>query len=251
MHACYATCAGSAGRPNEDYAACGPDWAAVFDGATVPSGTDTGCAHGVRWLVRRLASAVAARMPLRPMPLDDLLAEAITEVRGAHGGGCDLDNPDSPSATVSLCRITGTRLEYLALADSPIVVRQPGAGTRVFRDGALDRLPGGRPYSRELVRAMRNRDGGFWVAAAAPEAAYHAVRGSAALAPGSELALLTDGASRLAERYGRGWDRLMTLLRDGGPGRLIAAVRELEAADPAPGGKRHDDATAVYLTGLA
>lgn len=251
----YATEAGSPDRPNEDYAVCGPDWVAVFDGATAPDGVDSGCVHDVRWLVRRLAAAVAARMPLDGvpldgvpldgMPLDDLLAAAITEVRGTHGGTCDLDNPDSPSAAVSLCRVTGTRLEYLALADSPIVLWEPRGGARLFRDDALDRLPGGRPYTLDLVRRMRNQAGGFWVASTVPEAAYHAVRGAAEIGPGSELAVLTDGASRFAEVFGHTWESLMTMLRDGGPRRLIAAVRALEAEIPHDG-KRHDDATAVF-----
>jgi hypothetical protein len=196
--------------------------------------------------VRRLASAVAARMPLTSAPLDELLAAAIEEVRGAHGGGCDLANPDSPSATVSLCRRTPATLEYLALADSPIAVRRPDGEIHVFRDDALDRLPGGRPYTLELVRAMRNRPGGFWVASTAAEAAYHAVRGRMELGPGGEVAVLTDGASRFAEVYGRSWESLFALLREEGPGGLIAAVRALETENPPPGAKPHDDATAVY-----
>lgn len=291
----YATEPGTPGRPNEDYVVCGVDWMAVLDGATAPAGVDSGCVHDVPWLVRRLASAVAARMPLgsrartldsggggaagsarmplggrartpdfggsataggarmplddraRPgMPLDDLLAAAITDVRGAHGGACDLANPDSPSATVSLCRLTGSTLEYLVLADSPIVIRSPDGGIKVLRDDALDRLPGGRPYTLELVRRTRNRPGGFWVASTVPDAAYHALRGTAALAPGAEVAVLTDGASRFSEMFGRPWESLFSLLREDGPRALIAAVRALEAEDPPPGAKPHDDATAVY-----
>lgn len=254
MEVSYATAAGSADRPNEDYVVCGPDWIAVFDGATAPDGIDSGCVHDVHWLVRRFASAISARMPLgdtaRPgMPLDELLAATITDVRGMHGGTCDLANPDSPSTTVSLCRVAGTRLEYLVLADSPMVLWHPDDGPSVFRDNGLDRLPGGRPYTLEQVRRLRNHDGGFWVASTVPEAAYHSVRGSLELEPGSELAVLTDGASRFAEWYGRSWESLVAMLRDAGPRRLIAAVRELEKAQP-PEGKQHDDATAVFATSL-
>ncbi|HSZ42342.1 MAG TPA: protein phosphatase 2C domain-containing protein [Trebonia sp.] len=252
MEVSYVTEAGSPDRPNEDYVVCGPDWIAVFDGATAPDGVDSGCVHDVRWLVRRFASAVAARMPLGTMsrpgtPLADLLAAAIADVRAMHGSTCDLANPDSPSTTVSLCRVTGTRLEYLVLADSPLVLWQPGAGARVVRDDALDHLPGGRPYTLDLVRETRNRDGGFWVASTVPEAAYHAVRGAADIGSDSELAVLTDGASRFAECFGRPWEALLGLLRDAGPRRLITAVRALEEEQP-PTGKQHDDATAVFAT---
>jgi hypothetical protein len=212
--------------------------------------------HDVPWLSRNLAAEVVARMPDSESCLDDLLAEAIAGLRGRHGGTCDLDNPDSPSSTVSLCRFRGGgesvtggggTLEYLVLADSPIVVRDASGAVRVFRDEALDRLPGGRPYSRELVSKSRNAPGGFWAASTVPEAAYHAVHGTCDLGPGGEVAVLTDGASRYAELYGRSWESLLSVLRDGGPRGLIGAVRELEAADPPQGAKAHDDATAVYL----
>lgn len=243
----YATEAGTRGRPNEDYVVCGPDWVALFDGATAPAGVDSGCVHDVPWLVRHLAAEVAARMPLREAPLDDLLAEAITALRTRHGDACDLGNPDSPSSTVSLCRVTGTALEYLVLADSPVVIRNPGSEPAVFRDDALDHLPGGRPYTRKLVSESRNQAGGFWVASTVPEAARHAVRGTAELEPGAELAVLTDGAARYAEIYGRSWESLVGLLAASGPRALIAEVRALEGADPPPGAKPHDDATAVHV----
>ena len=245
----YATEAGTPGRPNEDYVVCGPDWVAVLDGATAPSGVDSGCVHDVPWLVRHLASAVAARMALREASLEDLLAAAIADLRGMHDG-CDLANPDSPSATVSLCRVTGTTLEYLTLADSPIAVWCPGGEVRVFRDDALDHLPGGRPYTFDLVRRTRNQPGGFWVASTNPEAAYHAVRGTAELDPASEVAVLTDGASRFSEMYERSWESLFSLLREAGPRGLIAAVRTLETEHPPSDGKPHDDATAVYVDQL-
>lgn len=210
----YATEAGMPGRANDDYVVCGPDWVAVFDGATAPAG-------------------------------------AITGLRGRHGGSCDLDNPDSPSATASLCRFTGPAqsgetLEYLVLADSPVAVLDSCGAVRVFRDDALDRLPGGRPYTLDLVRRMRNQPGGFWAASTVPEAAYHAVRGSCDLGPDGEAAVLTDGASRYAEMFGRSWESLLGLLRESGPRELIAAVRDLETALPPPRGKAHDDATAVH-----
>jgi hypothetical protein len=58
-HLELATREGTADWPNEDYAAAGPDWAIVLDGATHFDGVDTGCIHDVPWLVRRLAAALA------------------------------------------------------------------------------------------------------------------------------------------------------------------------------------------------
>lgn len=250
MDVSYATEPGTPGRRNEDYVVCGPDWAVVLDGATAPDGVDSGCVHDVRWLVTRLAAAIAERMPLREAPLDDLLSEAISDVRRTHDRTCDLENPDSPSTTASLCRVTGTTLEYLVLADSPVVLWDPAQGARVFCDEMLSQLASRRVYSPAMTRATRNRPGGFWVASTDTTAPYHAVRGSAELAPGCELAMLTDGASRPVELYGHTWESLFETLRNAGPRGLIARVRALEAASPPPHGKAHDDATAVHATSL-
>ena len=38
-------------------------------------------------------------------------------------------------------------------------------------DDRIAHLPGGRPYTIELVRSLRNQPGGFWVASTDPEAA--------------------------------------------------------------------------------
>ena len=250
MRATYATRAGT-GEGNEDYLTAGFDWAVILDGATAPAGVNSGCIHTVRWVVRQLAAAITARMPATAAPLPDLLAEAISDVRRAHGGRCDLGNPDSPSSTVAMCRITGTVLEYLSLADSAVLHARPGRATQVFLDDRTSHLPGGRPYSPALVRSLRNQAGGFWVASTSPEAAYEAVQGTCEIADDSSVLLLTDGVTRLVEFYGQTWDSLAAEAAARGPAALISAVRRREAEQPLPYGKQHDDATAIHLTGLA
>ncbi|QYC41408.1 hypothetical protein Nocox_18995 [Nonomuraea coxensis DSM 45129] len=248
------TCAsapGDAARPNEDLAIAGPSWAVVIDGATAPAGVDSGCAHDVAWLVARLGGALAARLsagvpPPVPGSLPALLAEAIADTAGAHGGGCDLGNPDTPSATVAMIRVAGGRLDYLVLGDSPVLLGLAGGGVRVVADDRLERLPGGRPYSLELVRRLRNAAGGFWVAAARPEAAAEAVHGSVGLRELRAAGLCTDGVTRLVDWYGWTWDRLATELETRGPRAAVGAVRALETARGPLRGKVHDDATAVW-----
>lgn len=142
-------------RANEDYAVTGPGWAVVLDGATAPEGIDSGCIHDVRWLVRQLAAAVAARMPTAALSLADLLAEAITDVRRAHDGTCDLANPDSPASTVAMCRVNGSALEYLSLADSAVLHARPGQAAEVFLDERTSDPPGGRPRPNEVARLLR------------------------------------------------------------------------------------------------
>jgi|SRR5690625_4224931 len=257
MHISFASEQGQ-GRSNEDRAGAGAEWALVIDGATEPPGVETGCRHGVSWLVDRLAGALAGELSAeRPAPLADCLAGALESVRRAHGGACDLDNPDSPSATVAVARplpappaipngvsAGARRLEYLVLADCTVLLAEGAGAITAVTDDRVEHLPGGRPYSAELVRNHRNADGGFWVAGAVPEAAYRAVTGSSHRA-GARFALLTDGCSRLAEYYGHPWERIWHRLETEGPGALISWVRAEEQRLGVPGGKRHDDATAL------
>ena len=243
------TCAteGAPGHVNEDYAICGNEWAVVLDGATAPADVDSGCIHDVPWLVRRLAAGLARRLLLSSAPLPDLLAGAIEETRDAHGGTCDLGNPDSPSSTASIVRVRDGAADYLTLADSPIVIRAADQALTPAIDDRLAHLPGGRPYSLELVRSLRNRPGGFWVASTDPEAAYHAVTGSTPFGAGTEVGIFTDGVSRLVESFGYEWEHVFSILETTGPGGVIALVRAAERERPLPGVKRHDDATAVLM----
>lgn len=245
------TTAGAPGQVNEDYACAGADWALVLDGATAVPGVDSGCVHGVRWLVRRLAAAVSARLIVPDGPaLTDVLAAAIEEVCAAHASTCDLHNPDSPSATVAVLRRRGEALEHLVLGDSPIVLRRRDRGFTHIADGRADRLPGGRPYSAGLVREHRNKPGGFWVASTDPGAACQAITGTAPIAQVTEVGLFTDGITRLADRYGHTWPVIFCCLRTRGPAGLVELVRAAEQQQPPPYGKQHDDATAVYLRNL-
>jgi hypothetical protein len=235
MQISHATDAGP-GRPNEDLVVTGPDWAVVLDGATPWPGVESGCRHGVRWLVQRLGAALAARLLAR-----------VAEVRSAHADGCDLDNPDSPSATAALARMRAGRLEYLVLCDSPVVLRRRTGDITVIADDRLARLPGGRPYSVEQIRANRNAPGGFWVASTRPEAASQARCGSVPLDEVADAVLCTDGVTRLAEWYGHSWPAIFGVLAQDGPAALIGRLRERERAQPHPGAKQHDDATVIYL----
>jgi hypothetical protein len=248
QHLELATRAGTADWPNEDYAAAGPDWAIVLDGATHFDGVDTGCIHDVRWLVSRLAAALAGQLMTSAKDLPDTLASAIDATCAAHAVSCDLANPDSPASTVAIVRARAAAIEYLVLGDSPVIF-QTADGVMVMADDRIDHLqPEGPPYTRALVRSKRNTPGGFWVASTNPQAAYEAISGIAER-PAS-VAILTDGVTRLTSYYGYEWPDVFTILDQGGPAGLIRQVREAECTSPLPEswpGKQHDDATAVYI----
>ena len=148
---------------------------------------------------------------------------------------------------MSIVRVRGDVLEYLVLADSPVVVRAPDRALTVISDDRLAHLPGGRPYSLGLVRSLRNKPGGFWVASTDPEAAWRAVTGSVPYAAGDR--------GRHVHRRGVAAGRVLrlrlehvfTMLETDGPAALIALCGRWSGTSRIASGKRHDDATAVLL----
>lgn len=270
MRLTLATDPAKPGKPNEDFAAASTDAIVLLDGAGTPPGAASGCLHGVAWYARTLGAAYLARITGTRIPLAEALADAIDHVRSLHADTCDLDHPGSPSATVVALRLHDEELSYLVLADSVLVLDRPGQPPEIITDDRethvgkelrkpMDALPSGttehgqahRTYV-ETMRASRNRPGGFWVAAADPEAAQEALTGSLPLDAVNSVALLSDGASRLADRFDLlSWPELIATLDEGGPADLIARTRIAENSDPEarrwPRAKPRDDATAVHL----
>jgi hypothetical protein len=243
----------SPGRVNEDFVITGPTWAVLLDGASPYPGVDTGCIHDVPWFVHHLGTELARILTNSPMqPLDDALAVAITSTCQLHEHTCDLSNPDSPSATVVAARQRDGQLDYLTLADSPLIVDNDGAVHAIIDDRTAHLTD----YSPDGVRSARNSPGGFYVASTLPHAAHHAIRGTLPANSVRRAALLTDGATRLVERFGRlDWPELLDLLTTSGPAELIRRTRqaeldETEAEHETRRGKHHDDATAVLITHL-
>ncbi|MFB9662862.1 protein phosphatase 2C domain-containing protein [Glycomyces mayteni] len=237
--------------PNEDLLLVADTWALVLDGIT--RYPDDGCVHDVPWYTAALAEAVAVQMAGPPRPLADVLAAAIDAVSARHAPTCDLDNPVTPGATAALVRSGPDALDWLVLGDCAITWTDRDGKCRTETDDRLAAVPsapavdlaGVRRWPVEHVARFRNRDGGFWVAAADPRAAARARTGTAEGI--GDLLLCTDGLTRLTERYEYAWPDLMGLAAREGTGGLLDLVRDCEARDPNPGAKRHDDATAVLL----
>lgn len=258
------------GRPNEDFVGVTADAAVLLDGAGTPEGMESGCSHGVAWYTRTLGSTLLAGLNQRPGPLMGILAEGIKAVTSAHDFVCDLFHPASPSATVVMLRRRGQTLEWLVLCDSVLLIDVGGTGDPLVitdqrdawveagRRAALETLPTGSPEYRHARRAYmeallshRNRDGGYWVAATDPLAAEQAITGSMPVQQVRTVTLLSDGATRIVDRFGLiGWRELLDVLERDGPEKLIHDVREAERSDPEgvrwPRGKISDDASVIH-----
>jgi hypothetical protein len=212
------------------------------------------------------------------MSLPQLLAESISDTRDDHGGRCDLDHRGTPASTVCLLKDRGDHIEYLVLADSPLVLDRDGvqvvtddrfeAAVETLRevaltgkdapDSVLDRDERAARVRHTIMRRQQliNTAQGYWIAAANPAAAYEAVTGTAPLRGPDRVrraALLTDGASAAVELFALlDWRSLLDVLSKDGPRELIRQVRVAENADhdghERPRYKRYDDATAAICT---
>jgi len=264
MRVCMDTHPGGT-NPNEDWGAGTPTLAVVLDGLST-AGLTTGCRHGVPWYVAHLGSQLVAALADTDRQLAEGLSDALERVAELHPE-CDLKDPGTPSATVAVLRHRYGVLDHLVLADSPIVFEGP-QGYSVITDLRVDDIlpeiraeverhethtPEHRETVQRLVRAqreVRNTPEGYWVAAADPEAAEHALTGTTSLSEVQAAAVMSDGVSRLVTEYQMAtWTDVFRTLKAGGPRELIATVRSVEATDPTgrrwPRYKSGDDATVV------
>lgn len=233
-------------RPNDDFVLATERFVIVLDGATAQAGVESGCVHDVPWLVSRLGVNLAGRLLREPKAaLVDVLRDGIAATMGDHAGECDLANRDSPSSTVAILRCGADVVDYIVLGDSAVMIEYGDGELLVAHD---DRTAYLSDYSVEGVSRLRNTDEGFWIASIRPEAADKALAGSVPLAEVRRAGLLTDGVTRLVERYGRSWLDVLERMDGEGPRQVVADVRAEELPGPvgAYRGKVHDDATAVF-----
>jgi hypothetical protein len=245
------------GAINLDWAGTTNTAAVVLDGLT--EGTQTGCIHGTSWYVHQLGARLLLHAADPATKLADALAHALEDVAAQHRDTCDLHHPGSPCTTVTMVRHRGSSLDYLVLADSPLVI-DAGDEPLVIIDETEKRFSAGLEHAARggtpddlfnLIRDQqqyRNTPGGYWVAQINPEAAEHAVTGTIKNARGALL--LSDGAALLVTDFHElNWQGLLDLAYQSGPHELISATRKLESLDPDrtrwPRYKVSDDATAI------
>ncbi|MFF2652895.1 hypothetical protein [Streptomyces sp. NPDC058045] len=253
-----ATAPGDPERPNEDFAsvalpASGKGGALVLLDGVTPPRTGTGCMHSVPWFTARLGGTLGElSVSRRDMTLPEVLAAALARTAEAHASTCDLSHLRTPQATVVLARWDAERVEYLVLSDSVLLLAGPTGEVTPVLDDRLTWVPRASLVSDEVADAtVRNREGGFFTAAADPAVAARAVTGSLPRCGVRALAALTDGAGRWVEKFHQGdWADCLAVVAKEGPQSLIDRVRALESADTDRAhlgrSKTHDDAAVVY-----
>lgn len=267
-------CAGSAQTPAGLYA-----W--VIDGATNVAERDyLGVGQGdVPWYAQALSAALAANAGrgLAPRALHEA---AAGEVAAAYGRMLSrLAEPPplcaQPMAALVLARIAEGRAELYELGDCAAFALAEGDGgverlsvaeerTQAVEAGASiaarqgvvgfspramwrDRLPA---LQREREAQLSRRT--LRVSTPARDARFGGFESVRPLADIAAIVLMSDGYERFAAKYGLGEDATMirrTLAE--GPGRILAEIRNFEAADPecrrVPRLKPSDDATCLVL----
>lgn len=258
-----ATLPGQASQPNEDFIAATDRAVVVLDGVSVPEGLDLGCFHGTPWYVRHLGTRLLMALTTQQGSLRELLAAAIGDTAALHADTCDLTHLGTPAATVAALRADSKLVEYLVLPDA-FVVLDATAGLQALTDTRVEQtarqeraaalqLPTGtakhaarRRALIESQRRYKNQPGGYWVAAAVPEAAEHALSGTFERGDVRRAALCTDGAARLVEFGLADWAGFLDDLEARGPSAVIQRVRRAEDTDAHgerwPRTKLHDDA---------
>lgn len=250
---------------NEDWYSASPHLVVVLDGATARTGT--GCVHGISWYAAHLGAALSEGAFDLELPLEKVLAMGIDRVADLHRS-CDLNHEGTPSAAVAIVRVDDAGwTEYLVLGDVTVLL-DTDSGVVAVSDGRVsqtalterriaDKYPiGSAEKNAAMVSmkhaelAMRNRTGGYWIAAANPLAAAHALTNRLATRRVRRLAVLTDGAARIVDQFSElSWAGLLDVAEQDGPGAVLRRVRAAEDADPLgthwPRNKRSDDATIV------
>ncbi|MEE6257840.1 hypothetical protein [Plantactinospora sonchi] len=257
--------AGKVGRGNEDFVGAVPTAVVLTDGAGGVAGAELVCRHDVGWYATRLGTELLTLLPGNAdSTLPALLAEAIGRVTDAHRDTCDVTDPRSPWAAVVMLRRVGDRVDHLVLGDATLVLDRVGGPVVVtdqreatvsqpYEETLATLVEGSAEYDQvyreavTVVRGSRNRPGGYWVAKEDPRAAAQAYTGSCPIAELSGAVLLSNGASRIVDRFGLAdWPQVLTILGSSGPDEVIRRVREAEARDAVAA----DDATIAYCTDL-
>ncbi|MBI2718342.1 MAG: protein phosphatase 2C domain-containing protein [Rhizobiales bacterium] len=251
----------------------------VFDGVTGINGRNYLMGDSdAAWLVGR-AHGHLLRLAGGNLPLGEILAQLVKGlIADWHGISAGLALPadyDPPAACLVLAKRYGYGWKALRLGDSCLMVRNTDGAHRLAvasPNNSFDHWLAGEAAKRRAAgvldvktllaefapqlkkgRAGRNTPGGYGILEASAAATAYAEYLDLGL-PG-DILLCTDGYYRAVDHYRLYDDQSLfaTSGEAGGVARVLAALRAVEAGDPAcqtyPRFKPADDATAVMLRG--
>lgn len=254
------------GHANQDRYITGPNFAAVFDGAS--NFSDEPLQQDGGWYAETLAAKLRELLTTQPGdPLSRIVGHAIEAVATEH----DLLPATSPTSTIALARWDDEHVETYVLGDSTVAVIHPDGSEDAYPDDRLasiggdlrrayrERLAAGSGFDDEHLRLLaslqaeqarwRNREDGYWIAGAEPDAANHGKASIHARGEVGRLVLATDGAAAGISRYrtlGNWGDVHPSTSRD-----FLCAIEADEASDPDgqqwPRSKPGDDKTLVVV----
>ena len=178
--------------------------------------TGIGCVHGIAWYARTLGGLLAAGACDDRVPLSEVLGLGIERVGQRARGHLRPRAPGYPGAAVIIARERGDTLEYLVLCDSVLLQLSTGE-PRAITDTKLAETVAGRggPPAWCPARNTMPRGGlANWRTRVTSPAGTGRARGRGPRCRGprtdrfaaaglSAVALLSDGASRLADRFPR------------------------------------------------
>lgn len=233
-----------------------PNAVTMLDGASAFIPVSVAASTYAETLGRHIQHALTERPDAE---LADTLAEAID----ATARELALSPGESPSSTVAIARVHQDTVDLLVLGDTEIVTPHEtvcddriGQLPLVPRQKYRDRLAAGGGYNdehRRLLRELqaeqaehRNRNGGYWIAEASPEAASRAVITAYPAAETPWLVLATDGAYKTMAHLGLDdWPSLAHSTEQQLNATLERCREWEEHQDPQgrklPRAKRHDD----------
>jgi serine/threonine protein phosphatase PrpC len=254
--------AGNAAKPNDDRAGCTAQLAWVIDGATDlgPPGL-VGDQGGAAWLASATNCAFNAAEP----PLERACASVFTAIERrflAERRRVSLADWELPSAALMAVAIEGPALAYASAGDCCALLRQGGeirwlgdTPDRLAESADAAAVGSGAMHLPEVVedrRRARGRVGRRVLGVDAAASAASMTDGTAQIARGDELLLMSDGFSALVDAYrAHAPETLFAALAPRGLAALATELRAIEQADAActrfPRFKRSDDATALWL----
>jgi antitoxin component HigA of HigAB toxin-antitoxin module len=253
-----ATKPGNSDSPNEDWVAISPTVVIVLDGVTVQKEFQGSCNHGTPWYVRQLGTKLLVEASDPEVSLSDSLRIAISGTASLHADECQLDQIGAPSAAVAVLRMNEYDIEYLVLADITVLIKS-NQRLAVISDERVSRtvedLVGEADTFTEVMNRRsryRNKESGYWVAAADPNVADYALVGRVSNDGFDSAAIMSDGVSRLVMPFEQtDWRGLLAQAQQAGPDAVIETVREVEASDRErkrwPRFKVSDDATLAFI----